>query len=788
VLVLGFDPTTNVVALSNFLAVHNVPGTVRLFGPFSGKLDNAGDSVELVERRQAITTPGADYGKVPEVLMDRVNFSDNLPWPPAADGLGPSLQRVALTAYGNEPTNWFANGATPGVANRTNAPPTIALSAPAGGSIIGFGVPITLTASVGDSDGSVRLVEFFVDDIEIDQTFGPGFSVVWTNPPPGPHTLRALATDDRLGRVLSPPVSITVSNQLPVVSLFSPSNGSAFLLPTNLLLEASATDADGGIVTVEFFDNGTRLGEDTTSPYTLALTNLSSGMHALTAVATDNAGQSATSPAVTIRGFRTNYTAYIVPAGTIGSQSLPNPYAIGMDFDVLAPVVITRLGCFDSGSDGLNASSTLTTQIYNRNGPTPVVVATTNFASAAPGELIGGSRFKTLATPVLLTNGTYSCVGYGYDANNRNGNIGTGNAKVWTTDDGGALAFVGGGRYGPVAPGGFPPTLDGGPADRYAAGTFVFITLPPTPLIVSQPANFYARPGANATNSVGVASSSPVQYQWTFNGTNLSGATNSSLILSNAQFSHRGLYRAVVSNAFGVVTSEPARFDILVNPFIVAQPLSQVVATGATVTCSVTVTNTATFPISCRWRKGGVNFAFAVLEDSYTSFFTVTNVTAGSNTVSANTNWTVVVSNIASIPTSGFLSSNAFLTILADSDGDGLPDTYETDHGLNPTNAMDAGLDADGDGVPNRAEYDSGTDPTDLLSFLRIDSFAVGGGAELSFFAVSNKTYAVHYTAQPGVSPWQVLERVSAHRTNRVAVVLDPAFTTNRFYRVATPQ
>jgi len=710
-----------------------------------------------------------------------------VPWPPGADGLGPSLQRISLTAYGNEPTNWFANGATPGVANGTNAPPTIALSAPAGGTIIAWGMPITITATVNDSDGSVRLVEFLVDDFEIDQTFGPVFSVMWTNPPPGPHTLTARATDNGLGRVLSAPVSITVSNRLPLVSLLSPSNGVSILLPTNLVLEASASDADGIVVTVEFFDNGARLGGDTTSPYTFGVTNLRSGLHVFTAVATDDAGQAALSAPVTITAYRTNYTAYIVPAGTIGSQSLPNPYAIGMDFDVLVPVIVTRLGCFDSGSDGLNASSSLTTQIFSRNGPTPVVMATTNFSSTAPGELIGGSRFKALATPVLLTNGSYSCVGYGYDANNRDGNIGTGNAKVWTTDDGGALVFVGGGRYGAVSPGTFPTTPDGGPADRYAAGTFNFISLPPTPLIVSQPTNFYARPGANATNSVVAASSSPLQYQWTVNGTNLSGATNGSLILTNAQFSDRGSYRVAVSNAFGSAVSDPALFDILVNPFIVVQPLSQMVATGATVTLSVTVTNTATLPISYRWRKGGSGFAYFLL-DSYTSFFTVTNVTAGSNTVSASTNWTVVVSNVASLPTSGFLSSNAFLTILADGDGDGLPDSYEIDYGLNPTNALDAALDADGDGVSNRAEYDSGTNPTNALSFLRIDSFAVGGGAALSFFAASNKTYAVHFTAQPGVAPWQVLERVSAQRTNRVAVVFDPAFTTNRFYRVATPQ
>jgi hypothetical protein len=215
-----------------------------------------------------------------------------------------------------------------------------------------------------------------------------------------------------------------------------------------------------------------------------------------------------------------------------------------------------------------------------------------------------------------------------------------------------------------------------------------------------------------------------------------------------------------------------------VDPFIVVQPLGQMVATGATVTLSVTVTNTATLPVGYRWRRNGTTFEFSEL-DSYTSFVRVTNVTG-------NATWTVVVTNLAR--STGILSSNAVLATLADSDGDGLPDAYETSHGLSPVNPADATFDADGDGVSNRAEYDSGTSPTNALSFLRIESFAAGDGAALSFFAVSNKTYAVHFTTEPGTALWQVLERLSAHRTNRMVVVVDPAFTTNRFYRVATPE
>src|SRR5262249_55724739 len=53
-------------------------------------------------------------GLVPYILVDRVKYSDASPWPTAADGIGSSLQRKQVSAYGNEPTNWFASGFTPG--------------------------------------------------------------------------------------------------------------------------------------------------------------------------------------------------------------------------------------------------------------------------------------------------------------------------------------------------------------------------------------------------------------------------------------------------------------------------------------------------------------------------------------------------------------------------------------------------------------------------------------------------------------------------------------------------
>jgi hypothetical protein len=183
-------------------------------------------------------------------------------------------------------------------------------------------------------------------------------------------------------------------------------------------------------------------------------------------------------------------------------------------------------------------------------------------------------------------------------------------------------------------------------------------------------------------------------------------------------------------------------------------------------------------PFGYEWRRGSTPVVSNTVH-AFTDFFTFTAPATVSTQI-----YRVVVRNRAS---SGIITDCNVIT-LADADGDGLADIWETAHGLNTNNVADAALDTDGDTLSNRAEFLAGTDPANPSSYLKVDSITAGGGATLTFGAISNRTYSVQSSDVVGSGLWSKVADVVARTTNRVESILDPAFTTNRVYRLATPQ
>jgi hypothetical protein len=83
--------------------------------------------------------------------------------------------------------------------------------------------------------------------------------------------------------------------------------------------------------------------------------------------------------------------------------------------------------------------------------------------------------------------------------------------------------------------------------------------------VLGQPFQRIAKPGEAIVFSAGTLANRLSTYQWQFNGADIPGATSSTFKLGNAYWENSGIYRVVISNTLGSVTS-PA-MTLSVPPF-----------------------------------------------------------------------------------------------------------------------------------------------------------------------------------------------------------------------------
>jgi hypothetical protein len=127
-----------------------------------------------------------------------------------------------------------------------------------------------------------------------------------------------------------------------------------------------------------------------------------------------------------------------------------------------------------------------------------------------------------------------------------------------------------------------------------------------------------------------------------------------------------------------------------------------------------------------------------------------------------------------------------------DTDGDGLPDAWETAHGLSAEDGADAALDPDGDTVSSLREYLAGTDPQNAASVFRVESVAAtgaGGAQVITFNAQADRTYTVLYRTNLTSGTWLKVADVSTAPNAASVNVTDSGSVgeRSRFYRITTP-
>jgi Bacterial Ig domain len=338
---------------------HSIAPTVTLTSPSAGAVYPAPATITL---SADAVDPGGEIARVEFFAGSELVATERVA-PYTLDWSGVQAGTYALTAvaYGvsGASTRSAPVTVTVTVSGEEHRRPIVTLTSPSAGAAYLAPATISLSADAVDPDGEIARVEFFAgSELVATERVAP-YALNWTDVQAGMYALTAVAYDVSGASTRSAPVTVTVTvsgeqNRRPIVALTSPSAGAAYPAPATITLSADAVDPDGEIARVEFFAGGELVATERVAPYLLNWSGVQAGTYALTAVAYDLSGASASSGPVTV---------------TVSGSDVPAPRAVA----------------FTVSADHANVSSYVLkifgADVHSRTG-TPV--ATSDLGKPAP--------------------------------------------------------------------------------------------------------------------------------------------------------------------------------------------------------------------------------------------------------------------------------------------------------------------------------------------------------------------------------------------------------------------
>jgi hypothetical protein len=220
--------------------------------------------------------------------------------------------------------------------------PDVAITSPTDGTTV-FGT-VTIRATATDNVGVVK-VEFYIDNNKVGEDTASLYEYSWntTQCTNGTHTIQAKAYDNAGNVGESPVITVTIGDtQTPLVTINSP--GSTVPGSAIVQIQAQAVDRNKkgkgptGIKKVEFYVDGTKIGEDTTSLYQCSWDT--SGLkhnttHTITVKAYDNANNIGETSITTTINVEWTILMYVD-----GHNNLGQPY-MQSELDYLSNVTST---------------------------------------------------------------------------------------------------------------------------------------------------------------------------------------------------------------------------------------------------------------------------------------------------------------------------------------------------------------------------------------------------------------------------------------------------------------
>jgi len=216
-----------------------------------------------------------------------------------------------------------------------NQLPTVSITVPTNNAVYTAPASVTITANANDADGSISKVEFYNGTTLLTSDAAAPYSYSWTNVATGMYTITARAYDNATAITTSTAIILKVNapNQLLAISITAPINNAVYTAPTSVTITANATDADGTISKVEFYNGTTLLNSDATAPYSYSWTNVGTGTYTITARAYDNVNATTTSSAITVQ---VNASANQLPTVSITAPTTNAQYTAPANITITA--------------------------------------------------------------------------------------------------------------------------------------------------------------------------------------------------------------------------------------------------------------------------------------------------------------------------------------------------------------------------------------------------------------------------------------------------------------------
>jgi len=445
--------------------------------------------------------------------------------------------------------------------------------------------------------------------------------------------------------------SVTSSNAIltvlmpPTVSITNPVNNTTFAAPTNITINAIASDSNGTVTQVQFLVGTKLLGIKTNSPYSVIWSNAPVGIHALTAIATDNTGLTGTSSVVNV-SISTN----LLP---IADAHVRDGSSANVNFGT--NIVME---CLTTNSSGNNRDIYFKFDLSNVSNNISSAKLSVFAKLGGPGSA-SNTVYSVTNTSWLETSITWNNKPAWGMALNTNSVTGT---NWYLFDVTGYVKSQKNAGSNSVSLALHDPTnysllisLNSKENSTNKPSLVIVTTNSPLSISITNPVNnaLFAAPAHITINASASDSDGTVTQVQFFQGTNILGVATGApynLAWTNVTSGTYALTARASDDQGLVSTSGVVPVVVDIPPSISLQPANQTVRQGSNAVFTVTATGTA--PLSYRWLLNRTNF----LAGATNATLTLTNV----QLTNTGNYYSVVVTNVVGSVT----SSNAVLTVL----------------------------------------------------------------------------------------------------------------------------